>query len=56
MAKYAQPILFFYCRPCADYHPKTHPHYAEMLERKAQRAEAKAAQPQKQRKKKAENR
>jgi hypothetical protein len=25
--KYAQKILFFFCRPCGDYHEKTHPHY-----------------------------
>lgn len=43
MSNYAQPILFFFCRPCAEYHPKTHPHYAAMLERKADRAKAKAA-------------
>jgi hypothetical protein len=27
---YAQPILFFFCRPCGDYHEKTHPHYRSM--------------------------
>jgi hypothetical protein len=27
MAKYAQKILFFFCRPCGDYSEKTHPHY-----------------------------
>jgi hypothetical protein len=43
MAPYAQAILFFYCRPCADYHPKTHPHYAEMFARKAERTKKKAA-------------
>jgi len=42
MAPYAQPILFFYCRPCAEYHPKTRPHYAEMFARKAERAKKKA--------------
>jgi hypothetical protein len=40
MAKYAQPILFFFCRPCGDYHPKTHPHYSEMLDRKVERAKS----------------
>jgi hypothetical protein len=25
MAKYAQKILFFFCRPCGDYHEKTNP-------------------------------
>ena len=45
MAKYAQPILFFFCRPCAEYHLKTHPHYRAMKRRKLKRrksAEAKA--------------
>jgi hypothetical protein len=45
MAKYGQPILFFFCRPCGDYHEKTHPHYRAMKRRKAKRrklAEAKA--------------
>jgi hypothetical protein len=27
----------FYCRPCAEYHPKTHPHHAEMKKRRAKR-------------------
>ena len=48
MAKYAQPILFFFCRRCADYHEKTHPHFAEQQARSAERK--KAAKP-KQRKK-----
>jgi hypothetical protein len=43
MAKYAQPILFFFCRPCGEYHEKTHPHYAEMFARKAERGKKKAA-------------
>jgi len=46
MAKYAEPILFFFCRPCAEYHEKTHPHYQAMKCRKLKRrklAEAKAA-------------
>jgi hypothetical protein len=46
MAKYAQPILFFFCRPYAEYHLKTHPHYRAMKRRKLKRrklAEAKAA-------------
>jgi hypothetical protein len=45
MAKYAQPILFFFCRPCREYHLKTHPHYRAMKRRKLKRrklAEAKA--------------
>jgi hypothetical protein len=37
MAKYAQKILFFFCRPCGDYHEKTHPHYRAMKRRKAKR-------------------
>ena len=37
MAKYAQPILFFFCRPCAEYHEKTHPHYRAMKRRKLKR-------------------
>jgi hypothetical protein len=44
--KYAQPILFFFCRPCAEYHLKTHPHYRAMKRRKLKRrklVEAKAA-------------
>jgi hypothetical protein len=28
----------FYCRPCAEYHPKTHPHHAEMRKRKLKNA------------------
>jgi hypothetical protein len=46
MAKYGRPILFFFCRPCADYHEKTHPHYRAMKRRKLKLrklAEAKAA-------------
>ena len=30
MAKYAQKILFFFCRPCGEYHEKTHLHYRSM--------------------------
>jgi hypothetical protein len=36
-SRYAQPILFFFCRPCADYHLKTHPHYRAMQRRKLKR-------------------
>jgi len=32
-----QAILHFYCRPCAEYHLKTHPHYEEAKERAAER-------------------
>jgi hypothetical protein len=42
--KYAQPILFFFCRPCGEYHEKTHPHYRAMKRRKAKRAKEKATQ------------
>jgi hypothetical protein len=28
-------IRHFYCRPCGEYHLKTHPHHAEMKERRA---------------------
>jgi hypothetical protein len=37
MARYAQPILDFYCRPCGDYHLKTHPHFAEQQARAEER-------------------
>jgi hypothetical protein len=43
MTKYAQPILFFFCRPCGDYHEKTHPHYAEQRARAEARRIAKSA-------------
>jgi hypothetical protein len=29
--------MHFYCRPCGEYHLKTHPHHAEMKKRKAAR-------------------
>ena len=35
--KWALEISHFYCRPCAEYHEKTHPHYEAMLARKAER-------------------
>jgi hypothetical protein len=42
--KYAQKIIHFFCRPCAEYHLKTHPHYRAMKRRKAKRRkEAQAA-------------
>jgi hypothetical protein len=41
--RYAQKIIHFYCRPCAEYHLKTHPHYRAMKRRKALRAKEKAA-------------
>jgi hypothetical protein len=40
MSENAQPILFFFCRPCGDYHEKTHPHYAEMTRRAEERKAA----------------
>jgi hypothetical protein len=40
---YAQPILMFFCRPCAEYHFKTHPHYRAMKRRAAKRREEKEA-------------
>lgn len=43
MAKYAQKILFFFCRPCGDYHEKTHPHYRAQKRRSAKRRKAKEA-------------
>jgi hypothetical protein len=30
-------IRHFYCRPCGEYHLRTHPHHAEMQTRKASR-------------------
>jgi hypothetical protein len=39
MAKYAPKILFFFCRPCSDYHEKTHPHYDAKNQRTATRSE-----------------
>jgi hypothetical protein len=43
MTKYAQPILFFFCRPCGEYHEKTHPRYHAMKRRNAKHAKKKAA-------------
>lgn len=40
---YKQKILHFFCRPCGEYHLKTHPHYRAMKRRKAKRAKEKAA-------------
>jgi hypothetical protein len=44
---YAQKILFFYCRPCGEYHPKTHPHFAEQQARAEERRKAKKTGKQK---------
>ncbi len=41
-SRYAQKIVMFYCRPCAEYHFKTHPHYRAMKRRAAKRCNAKA--------------
>jgi hypothetical protein len=43
MAKYGQPILHFFCRPCGEYHLKTDPHYRAMKRRKAKRRKLLAA-------------
>jgi hypothetical protein len=53
MAKYGQKILFFFCRPCAEYHEKTHPHYRAMKrrmlkKRKTREAAAQASQQEQQ--------
>ncbi len=50
MSKYAQPITDFYCRPCGDYHLKSHPHFAEQQARADERR--KSGKPKRQRKKK----
>jgi hypothetical protein len=42
-AKYGQKILFFFCRPCGEYHEKTHPHYRAMKRRKLKVKKAKLA-------------
>lgn len=41
--KPAQKIVAFYCRPCAEYHYKDHPHYRAMKRRAAKRRKAKKA-------------
>jgi hypothetical protein len=40
-AMYKQKIIHFFCRPCAEYHLKTHPHYRAMKRRAAARRKAK---------------
>jgi hypothetical protein len=48
-SRYAQKIVMFYCRPCAEYHFKTHAHYRAMKRRattrrrKAEKAKAESA-------------
>jgi hypothetical protein len=41
MAKYAQPILYFFCRPCGQYELKTHPHYRAQKQRAYRRRKKK---------------
>jgi hypothetical protein len=43
MAKFGQPILFFLCCPCGDFHEKTQPHYRAQKRRAAKRRQAKEA-------------
>jgi len=43
MPKYGQKIVWFFCRPCGEYHIKTHPHYRAMKRRKRKVALAKLA-------------
>jgi hypothetical protein len=38
---YKQKIIHFFCRPCAEYHLKTHPHYRAMKRRAAKRRKLK---------------
>jgi hypothetical protein len=37
-------IRHFYCRPCGEYHLKTHPHHAQMKKRRAKRVAGSAGQ------------
>jgi hypothetical protein len=41
---YKQKILHFFCRPCGEYHLKTHPHYRAQKRRAAKRQKEKKAQ------------
>jgi hypothetical protein len=41
--KYAQKIIYFFCRPCAEYHLKTHSHYHAMKRRALKRRKEKEA-------------
>ncbi len=45
MSRYAQKILFFFCRKCGDYHEKTHPHYKAQKQRSYRRIKTKEAAP-----------
>jgi hypothetical protein len=40
-SRYAQRIVMFFCRPCAEYHFKTHPHYRAMKRRAIKRKKTK---------------
>jgi len=48
VAKYAQKILFFFCRKCGDYHEKTHPHYRAQKQRADRRRKTNAAESEQQ--------
>ena len=48
VSRYAQKILFFFCRKCGDYHEKTHPHYRAQKQRSYRRRKAKEAEQQSQ--------
>jgi hypothetical protein len=43
---YSKKIIYFFCRPCAEYHLKIHPHYRAMKRRAALRRKAKEAKAQ----------
>ena len=42
-SKYAQKILFFFCRPCGEYHLKTDPHYRAQKQRSYRRRKKREA-------------
>ena len=48
MGKYAQKILFFFCRKYGEYHEKTHLHYRAQKQGAYRRRKAKAAQAEEQ--------
>ncbi len=54
--RYAQEILHFYCRPCKEYHEKTHPHFVEMLARKEDRQRKKREKAERKEREEAERR
>ena len=45
-SRYAQKILFFFCRRCGVYHEKTHPHYKAQKQRAYRHRKAKEVQTQ----------